>query len=132
MIELHAMLLLQSAHQFEAFAILAGEADRINRADAETDQIVEDRSSSARLAADTHNVIHRQAGFDGRFGFGGIDFEIAVEAKIAQDSDAKGRVTIGQRVKSGRIHNSTLQSMEQVMEEGDIVALDVMHGAAHA
>ena len=81
--------------QLESFAIVAGEADRPKLADAESDEVVENRPGGPRLRADADDVMHRQARLDRRFIPTQIDFEIAVEAEVAEHADAQAGVCRG-------------------------------------
>src|SRR5262245_20975380 len=82
MIQFHARFRSQGAAQFVAFAIIAGETDRINLSDSQSGQIVQDGSCSAGLAAHVDDVVDRQTGLDRDFRTSGIDFQVTVEAEI--------------------------------------------------
>ena len=52
--------------QLVALAVVAAEADGVNLADPERDQVVEDRAGRARLAADLDDVVDRSSRFRSR------------------------------------------------------------------
>jgi hypothetical protein len=104
MIEMHAALCLQCAEEFVTFSVLAAKADRENFTDAERDEIIEDCSGRARLAADVYHVENIEAGLDRNFRFCRIDFEITIEAKVADHGDTQLRVLRGDFVEAREIH----------------------------
>ena len=64
MVELHAGQAAERAPQLVALAVVAAEADGHDPADAERDQVVEDRPRRSGLGADANDVVDRQAGLD--------------------------------------------------------------------
>jgi len=103
-VEGDAGLGLQGAIEFPTFAIVAGDADRMDLADAEGDEIVQDGAGGPGLAADTDDVVDGETGLDGDLGAGGVDVEIAVETEVADDGEAEVGVTGGDGVESVRGH----------------------------
>ena len=77
----------KGALEFEAFAVVAAKSDRMNGADAEGDEIVENGPGSAGLASDSDDVVNGETGFDRDLGSGWVDFEIAVEAEVSEQED---------------------------------------------
>ena len=77
--------------QLVALAVVAAEADGVDLADPERDQVVEDRAGRARLAADLDDVVDRQAGLDRGLVLGGVDVQVAVEEEVADDADPQPR-----------------------------------------
>ena len=88
MLQAHAGLGLERPAQLVALAVVAAKADGMDLADAEGDQVVEDRARRPRLAPDFDDVVNRQAGFDRRLGFRGVDVQIPVEEEVAHHADA--------------------------------------------
>lgn len=95
----------EGASQFVAFAVVAVEADGEEGTNAEGDEIIEDRAGGAGLATDAGDVVDDEIGFDGNFGAGGVDFEIAIEADIAEHGDFELGVVAGDGGESPRIHD---------------------------
>ena len=60
----------QRPAQLVALAVVAAEADGVDLADPQRDQVVQDRPGRARLAADLHHVVDRQARLDRRLVLG--------------------------------------------------------------
>lgn len=92
---------LERLAQFEAFAIASGQGDREDFADSECYEIVENRASASGLAANVGDVMDGETCFDGDFFLGGIDFEIAVEAEVTDQSDSFAWVAPGDVLDSG-------------------------------
>ena len=79
-------------------------------ADAQGAEVVENRARAARLGAHVDHVMHGQAGFEGGFGLGGVDLEVAVEAEISQDAEAEGGIRIGDGLETVEVHASSWES----------------------
>lgn len=94
----------ERAFEFVAFAVDAGDADGENFSDAESDEVIKDRAGGAGLAANVGDVVDGEIRFDGNFLARGVDVEIAVEAKIADDGDAEVRITRGDFIEALRGH----------------------------
>src|SRR5207248_8771656 len=82
-IEINASFFSLRADQFITFSIFAGEANGVERADAECDQVVEDCARSARLAADAHYDVNWQTPRNRCVRSCRIDPEVPLETKIA-------------------------------------------------
>ena len=104
MLEAHAGLGFERPAQLVALAVVAAKADGMDLADPEGDQVVEDRAGCTRLAPDLHDVVNRQAGFDRRLGFRGVDMQVPVEKEVAHDADAQLGIAIGDGVKTFGVH----------------------------
>ena len=89
MLEDHAGPGRQGPAQLVALAVVAAEADGVDLADPQRDQVVEDRAGRARLAADLDDVVDRQAGLDRGLVLRGVDVQVAVEEEVAHDRDAQ-------------------------------------------
>src|SRR6266542_3469035 len=98
MVELHAGMDGQCAKQFVALTVFASETHWINRPQAQGHEVAENGSRSAGLAAHVDDIVHRQAGFERSLPFGRIDFEIAVETKVAHYGHPKAGVSSGDGV----------------------------------
>jgi hypothetical protein len=94
-LELDASSRRQRAPQLVALAVVAAEADGMDLADAERDEVVEDRPGRARLAADLDHVVHGQAGLDRHLLLRGVDVQVTVEEEVAHDADAQPRIPAG-------------------------------------
>lgn len=97
----------EGAAEFEALAIVAAVAERVQRAGPEGGGVGEDVARGAGLAAHARDVVHGEAGFDGALGAGGIDIEVAVEREIAEHADAQGGEAAGEVVETRRGHAAT-------------------------
>ncbi len=94
----------QRPAQLVALAVVAAEADGVDLADPERDQVIEDRPGRARLAADLHDVVDRQARLDRRLVPGRVDVQVTVEEEVAHDPDAQLRVPAGDGEESFGVH----------------------------
>ena len=103
-LELHATTCQQRTAQLIAFAIFAAEADRIDLADTERDEVVQDGPRRARLAAHVDDIVNRQPGFDGDLLSRRIDLQITVEAEVADDGDAQARIARADFLEAGEVH----------------------------
>ena len=133
----------EGAPQFVAFTIVAAEAGDMDGADAEGGEIVEDGAGGAGLGADADDIVDREAGFDGGSPVSAEStlLEVTVEADIADDGDAEGGVAAGEGMETLGAHGAgrrglrAVRGMElagQALDEAGIVALEVVHRAAHA
>jgi len=100
----HAVALLESMIEFMAFAVLACKTDRIDFAYPQGRQVVQDRSRGAGLRSNLDDVMDRKAGFQGRLLLARINFQITIEAEIAEHGDAQPPVTSGDIRKTLRSH----------------------------
>lgn len=73
-------------------------------ANAQCDEIIQDGSGGTGLGTNVGDVMDGEVGFDGNFGFRRVDFEIAVEAEIADDCDAELTILAGEGLEAGCIH----------------------------
>jgi len=105
MIEVDTRHFGEGASEFVAFAVVAVEANGEEGSNAEGDEIIEDRAGGTGLAADTGDVVDDEIGFDRDFGAGGVDFEIAIEADIAEHGDFELGIVTGDGEESPGIHD---------------------------
>ncbi len=104
MIHLYPRHLCHGPPKFIAIAVLAAKTDRENCADSKRTEVIDNRSRRPGLGANIDNVVHRQTGFDGNFFPGGIDFQVAVQAKITHNRDAEFGILAGDDVETFPIH----------------------------
>ena len=83
----------QRPAQLVALAVVAAEADDVDLADPQCDQVVDDRAGGARLRPHLHHVVDRQPRLDRRLVPGRVDVQVAVEEEVADDRDAQRRDT---------------------------------------
>src|SRR6266550_8374291 len=102
--EFHSWFRLERAHQFKSLAVLATKAHRKNFADAEGDEVVEDRARGAGLRANVDDVVNGQAGFERSLLFARINLEITIETEVADDRDAQGSIARGDLLEAGEVH----------------------------
>jgi hypothetical protein len=87
-----------------ALAVVAAEADGMDLADAERDEVIEDRTGRARLAADLDHVVHGQPGLDRRLLLPRVDMQVPVEEEVAHDADAQPRIPSGDGLETLGVH----------------------------
>lgn len=87
-----------------AFGVLSGKSNGVECADAEGDEVVEDGAGCSGAASGMDDIMDGEVGFDGDFLEGGIDFEVAVEAEVADDGDLQRGVFGGDCLESMGIH----------------------------
>jgi hypothetical protein len=98
----------QRAAQFIAFSIIPAKTNREEITDSKRGKIVEDSSGATWLGADVHDIVNRQTCFNRNFLPGGINFQVTIETKIANDRDFEFGITpgngleaLGSHVRSG-------------------------------
>ena len=87
----------QGALQFKTFAVVARETNGMDLGHPQGRQIIENGARAAGLRTNAHHIMHRQTGLDGNLLPGGINFKVAVQAKIAGDGDAQPPIFSGER-----------------------------------
>ena len=108
-VEVDAWLPTEGTEELPTFAVVAGDADRAERTNAEGDQVVQDRSGGAGLAADAGDVVDGETGFDGDLAPGGVDVEVAVEAEVSHHGEAERGVAVGEGGQTFGVHASCFQ-----------------------
>ena len=78
-----------SGARLTCLAVVAAVTDRINRPDAERDEVVDDRSRRARAALNLKHVMNRQAGLDREFGLARVNHEVAIKEEVANHANPK-------------------------------------------
>jgi hypothetical protein len=91
-----------------AFGVVAGEADGMEGTDAEGDEVIEYGAGGSGLGAHACDVMDGQPGFEGGLLPGGVDLEVPVEAKIAENRDAEVGVAGGDLLESRAVHGVSL------------------------
>ena len=83
----HHVPALEFGAKLEAVAVVADDADSVNRPGAEGNEIVDDGSRCARAVANRDDLMGHEAGLDRRLGKRWIDDQIAIQKVIADDGD---------------------------------------------
>ena len=84
--------MFQGASQFKSLSIVTRKTDGVNISNSERDQVVQNRSGATRLRPHPHNIVHRQAGLNGKFLPRRINLEITVQTEIAQNGYVQSRI----------------------------------------
>ena len=110
MAQVNAAHLAKRAHQLVPLTVLAGEAHRENRSHAKRRQIIQNGSATTGLRTNVGHVQNLQPGLDGSFSQRGVDLEIPIQTKIADQRHAKTGKPVGDFTKTLLFHDGFASS----------------------